>query len=281
MKVISENDLSVLKRSFDVLPHLDTEKLGRIIEIHERLSSTNDRASRLAKDGAVHGVTVVALEQTEGRGQHGRRWHSPPGAGLYVSFVIRPTLSPRLTPAITILSGVAVRDALQSTTSTKLEVKWPNDVLVAEGEHRHKKLAGILVEATSDSFKIDHAVIGIGVNLDRTALPDELKETAVSLEELDAIERSPENILGKVAGALERRLDQAVVDGLAPIARDFTRHAFMLSQKVVVKADGETIEGTLAGIAEDGALLVDTLEGVKTLYRGELQLDRPDPNGKA
>lgn len=274
MKVVSENDLSVLKRSFDLLPHLDTEKLGRIVEIHEQLSSTNDRAARLAKDGAVHGVTVVALEQTEGRGQHGRRWHSPPGAGLYVSFVIRPTLSPRLAPAITILSGVAVRDALQSAVDTKLEVKWPNDVLVAEGEHRHKKVAGILVEATSDSFKIDHAIIGIGVNLDQTALPEELKETAVSLEELGAVERSPETVLGKIAGALERRLDQAVVDGLAPIARDFTRHAFKLKQQVVVKADGDTIEGTLAGIAEDGALLVETPEGARTLYRGELLLER-------
>jgi BirA family biotin operon repressor/biotin-[acetyl-CoA-carboxylase] ligase len=275
MRIVSPDDLAIRARSFDLLPHLDTERLARILEIHERLPSTNDRATDLAREGAVHGVTVVALEQTAGRGQRGRSWHSPPGSGLYVSFVIRPTLSPRLAPALTVLSGLAVRDAIQTLVRTKLEVKWPNDLLVGEGPRYGKKLAGILVEASTDSFKIDYAVIGVGVNLDRADRPDDLASRAISLEELGALERSPALVLGKIAGSLERRLDQAAVDGLAPIARDFTRHAFKRGEHVRITADGEHLEGTLTGIAEDGALLLDTPTGPRTLYRGELALSEP------
>jgi BirA family biotin operon repressor/biotin-[acetyl-CoA-carboxylase] ligase len=272
MKLVSANDLSIRARSFDLLPHLDTERIARILEIHERLSSTNDRAASLAREGAVHGVTVVALEQTAGRGQRGRPWHSPPGSGLYVSFVIRPALSPRLAPALTVLSGLAVRDAVQTIVRTKLEVKWPNDLLIGEGPHYGKKLAGILVEASTDSFKIDHAIIGVGVNLDAVLRPEEIQRRAISAEELGAVDRSPELVLGKIAGALERRLDQAAVDGLAPIARDFTRHTFKRGERITIVADGERLTGTLTGIAEDGALILDTPVGQRTLYRGELEV---------
>jgi BirA family transcriptional regulator, biotin operon repressor / biotin---[acetyl-CoA-carboxylase] ligase len=272
MKVVSADDLAVRARSIDLLPYLDTERLARIVEIHQTIESTNDRASRLAKDGAVHGVTVLALEQTAGRGQRGRTWHSPLG-GLYVSFVIRPTLSPRLAPALTVLSGLALRDAVQTLIRPKLDVKWPNDLLVAEGPHYGKKLAGILVEATTDSFKIDHAIVGIGVNLDDVARPDDLRKRAVSLEELGMSERVLEQVLGKIAGSLERRLDQAAVDGLDPIARDFTRHLFKRGEKVDVNADGERISGVLNGIAEDGALVLETQAGLRTLYRGEIAVE--------
>ncbi len=268
MKLVSDTDLAVRARSFDLLPHLDTERLARIVEIHQRLDSTNDRAAKLAREGAVHGITVLAFEQTAGRGQRGRTWHSPPGTGLYASFLIRPTLTPRLAPALTVLSGLAVRDAVQSLVRTKLEVKWPNDLLVGDGPHRGKKLAGILVEASTDSFKIDHAIIGVGVNLDTVDRPPELRSRAIALEDLGALERSPALVLGRIAGALERRLDQAAVDGLAPIARDFTRHTFRRGERVTISADGERIQGTLTGIAEDGALILETPDGARTLYRG-------------
>jgi BirA family biotin operon repressor/biotin-[acetyl-CoA-carboxylase] ligase len=245
--------------------------MGRIAEIHTRIGSTNDRAMRLAKDGAVHGVTVVALEQTKGRGQYGRTWHSPPGAGLYASFILRPTLSPRLAPALTILAGVAVREAVQPLVPVKLGIKWPNDLLVAEGPLSRRKLGGILVEATTGTFRIEHAVVGVGINLDDVERPAEIAETAASLEALGAHERSPEAVLGRIAGALERRLDQATTDGLAPIARDFTKAAVMRGERVVVTSDGERHEGVMLGIAEDGALLIDTAKGPRTLYRGALE----------
>jgi len=107
---------------------------------YEQLSSTNDLAALMAEHGAAEGCVVVAHAQTSGRGRMGRSWASPPGAGLYVSAILRPARD--VTPLITIAAGVAVADGVQVATGLSPCVKWPNDVYVGP-----RKLAGILAEA--------------------------------------------------------------------------------------------------------------------------------------
>ena len=95
MRIVDAEAPELRARDFDLGPHLSTRTLGRMLEVHAEIESTNARALELARAGAAHGTTVVAVTQTGGRGQRGKRWFSPPGAGLYASFVLRPELPPR------------------------------------------------------------------------------------------------------------------------------------------------------------------------------------------
>jgi BirA family biotin operon repressor/biotin-[acetyl-CoA-carboxylase] ligase len=149
----------------------------------ETAGSTNDIATRLADLGADEGTVVVAETQTAGRGRIGRAWFSPPGAGLYVSVILRPSpgadFSPRENPTalLTLASGVALAEGVQAATGLPAEIKWPNDLIVAK-----RKLAGILAEAAAQGAALHFIVLGFGVNLRPAAYPPELTGRVTSVE---------------------------------------------------------------------------------------------------
>lgn len=283
--------------------YLRTREISRIIEVHRSLKSTNERARELARKGALHGTTVFAHTQTEGRGQRGRTWHSPPGLGLYVSFILRPSpaIPPRKAPTLTLLAGLAVRDAITRSFAIEPVIKWPNDLLAPRGSLYGRKLAGVLVEVAADPLKIDHAVIGVGVNLREGERPAAIAHSATSLE---AIARSMEGIetpktprassldrfqmgrvLAAIAGELEDRLDQAEREGFGAILDDWRHHAAGRGEDVSILLDGETLKGRLEDIGEDGALVLRFGDSTRAFYRGELRLpgapvriDEPGPS---
>lgn len=265
--------MSTSSDAINLGPHLTTRWLGRVIEVHDSLPSTNDRARMLAREGAAHGTVITADTQTQGRGQHQRKWFSPPGLGLYASIIVRPELSPRMAPALTLLTGVAVREAIETFCSTPLRLRWPNDLLVGEpGSHYGKKVCGILVESSMDTFKIDHVVIGVGINVGRADFPEVLNPAAISLVEFTAqpIDRSA--LLAAVCQRLEAKLDLARSEGLAPVAKAWTEYAFGLGEMIDIDDGQRLVHGRLLGIGEDGCLRVETPTGVTDVYRGELQI---------
>lgn len=272
MHVVDDSAPELLARDFDLAPHLGTRALGRLLEVHPRLGSTNARALALARRGAAHGTTVVAVEQTEGRGQRGKRWYSPPGAGLYASVVLRPSLSPRLASALTLVAGVALQQALHDALGVRARLRWPNDLLAAKPGEAPRKISGILVEASADQTRLEHAVLGLGVNLAEPGFPEPLAAAATSLEALTGRAPAAPAVLGPALDALEAALDEVERDGLAPAAERWTARALGLGDRVQVD-DGEgLLEGTLLGIAEDGALRLRTPAGERALYRGELRI---------
>src|SRR5204863_8161954 len=129
----------------------------------------------------AEGTTVAADAQTAGRGRLGRVWFSPPGAGLYVSIVLRPPgdLSTRSNPSafLTLASGVAIAEAVRTATGLPAEIKWPNDVVIGR-----RKLGGILAEAAAQGDRLQHVIVGFGVNLQNTSFPVELADRATSIE---------------------------------------------------------------------------------------------------
>ena len=136
---------------------LYTRAVGRRIVYFQRLSSTMDEAARLAKEGVEEGTVILAEEQTAGRGRFRRAWISQPG-NLYLSIVLRP--SPRGLGCLSMLSGVAVVRAIRKTTALKSTIKWPNDIKM-----RGKKVCGILVESVLEGDLVQHAIVGIGINV--------------------------------------------------------------------------------------------------------------------
>ena len=143
--------------------------------------STNDVAELLAEHGAPEGATVVAFAQTAGRGRFGRTWFSPAGAGLYVSIVCRNEAA---APLLTLAGGVAVAGGIRAATGLPVQIKWPNDIVVADRTRpaRRRKLAGLLAEASSGGDGLQYVILGFGINLRPAAYPPDLADRATSIE---------------------------------------------------------------------------------------------------
>src|SRR5829696_5507314 len=99
--------------------------------------STNDIVQTLAEDGAPHGAVAVAFAQTAGRGRQGRTWFSPPGAGLYMSVLVR---NGAIAPLLTLAGGVAVAEGIRRATGLPPAIKWPNDIVVADSDRKSTRL---------------------------------------------------------------------------------------------------------------------------------------------
>ncbi|MGE5591638.1 MAG: biotin--[acetyl-CoA-carboxylase] ligase, partial [Bacillota bacterium] len=152
-------------------------RLGEPLECHRSLASTNERARALAARGLPEGLTVIAWEQTAGRGRLGRAWTSPPG-GLWMSVLLRPPVAPAEIAGVTLTAAVAVAEAIELTAGVRVGIKWPNDLLV-DG----RKVCGILTELAAEADRVNHVVVGIGINanLDREALPEAAPTPPTSL----------------------------------------------------------------------------------------------------
>jgi BirA family biotin operon repressor/biotin-[acetyl-CoA-carboxylase] ligase len=231
------------------------------------VASTMDLASEAAHAGAPEGVVFCADEQTAGRGRRGRVWSSPPGAGLYLSLVLRPVHDPlgdgRVLPLITLAAGVAVREAIAASTGLLTDLKWPNDVV-----RGRRKLAGILAEGLSIGTPEQAVVLGVGVNVRRSAHPADIDQRALSIEDElgKPIARASllEELLVSLAAWYERlRLGDA--DDILQAWRD----AAPCARGARVEWEGGI--GVTAGIDDAGALLVRTKAGIERVIAGEIQ----------
>jgi BirA family biotin operon repressor/biotin-[acetyl-CoA-carboxylase] ligase len=245
---------------------------GATVQHFAEVDSTNDLALALAASGAPAGTAIVADAQRAGRGRRGRTWFSPPGAGLYLSVVLRPTAGSQLS-LTTLAVGVGVARALRAETSLPIELKWPNDVVIGRP---WRKLAGVLCEATGVGARVDAVIAGVGINVRTAAYPPEIADRATSIEaELGrAIDR--ERLAGVCVAAVMESAALLDGDGAGAILeawREFARAG--LGGALVRWLDqAETRHGTVRDIDADGALLVDAGGRVERLVAGEVQWER-------
>ena len=245
--------------------------MARTLHWFETTGSTNDIAAQLAQRGAAEGTTVVADAQTSGRGRHGRAWFSPPGAGLYVSMVLRPPHSIGLeeNPArlLTLASGVAVAEAVRAVTGLPAEIKWPNDVTV-----RRRKLAGILAESAAQAGALQFVVLGIGVNLRTAAYPPELASRVTSIEAETGRSAERGIVLAEILGALSERYSDLRGRRFDAILSAWRRLALSLpSAPVEWDSPKGTVCGRAEGIDETGALLVNIGGTIERVVAGEVR----------
>ena len=242
---------------------------------HASVPSTMDVAAALASDGAAHGVVVAAEEQTAGRGRRGASWASPPGAGLYFSFIARPgsqapgpksqvpSPKPHQAPLslITLAAGIGVREGIAAASGLAPDLKWPNDVMVGR-----RKLAGILAEGLAIGTRHQAIVIGVGVNVRPAAYPPEIAARATSIEgELGrAVDR--DTLFAAILDALSHRL--AALDQRPGDILQAWRAASPSAIGTRVEWDGHS--GLTSGIDDTGALLVKTSAGIERIIAGEL-----------
>lgn len=240
-------------------------KLGRGVEYHARIDSTQDRARELATNLGtaitVPGV-VVANEQLAGRGTGDRVWVAPSGTSLLASWIFPLAASARSLPGTaSLLAGVAVVRALDALGVTGSMLKWPNDVQFAG-----RKAAGVLAHATSGGLPT--LVIGIGINVHQSAeeFPEALRKRSTSL----ALEDGRVDRL-ELLSRLTRELVQ-VMEGEDPTALPQwrSRSTIIGKQVLVERPGGPSLSGVALDLAPDGALLIQTAYGPERILAGEV-----------
>lgn len=179
---------------------------GKKFHHYEAVDSTNAEALRRAKTGGEEGEIFIADRQTDGRGRMGRKWESPAGKNIYISFLLKPKLPPPKAPLLTLVAGEAVFETLSSLLpdplKSQLKIKRPNDLYLQD-----KKVAGILTEAGSTKDKIDWVVAGIGINVnsDPSDFSSEVRKIATSLKIVTGKEVDRGKIISTLVEAFERR----------------------------------------------------------------------------
>jgi BirA family transcriptional regulator, biotin operon repressor / biotin---[acetyl-CoA-carboxylase] ligase len=234
----------------------------------ETIESTNTEALNQAKRGADEGLCVVARQQTKGRGRHGRVWVSEKDAGLFFSVVLRPKIETRFLPLVTLMSGTAVHDALETLYPIDCDIKWVNDIHVSG-----RKICGILAE-TCDTPTGLAIVVGIGINLKSTNFPPEIAATATSVEAETGQIPDAEILLQKLTFLLsEYREIFYGAGGAEKIRAEWTRRSsYAFGKRVRIVLENETIHGTTQGIEENGALRIELESGeIRIVHAGDVE----------
>lgn len=243
-------------------------RIGRAVEFHPEIGSTNDRARELVEgDGA--GIAVVTDLQTAGRGRQGRRWVSPSGVNLMVSVGIRPRVAARDAGLLGAAVALAVADACRPWAD--LRVRWPNDLVTDEGA----KVAGLLLETAVVGDEIALAVIGVGINVNwaRSEMPVEIRPYATSLRELAGAPVDRVDLLRVLLAALDEGIARLEA-GDAPVER-LRAISWLDGRDLDIDTGDGLVSGTGAGLADDGSLLLDTPDGRLALAHGEVRRVRP------
>ena len=238
----------------------------------ETIGSTNLEAIRQAKAGAKEGLCVIAREQTAGRGRLDRTWHSPRDAGLYLSILLRPLLPMNAWPLLTLMAALAVVDAIFKSSGARVDIKWPNDICINE-----RKLCGILSETVETPVGLA-AVIGIGINLDAAAVPEELRATATSISQVTGKQPAVEELLNELLKACAERYEVLQgADGGEHTIREWCANSSYATQRAVrVSLGADSFEGITRGLETDGALRVETSNGqIRIVRAGDVTAVRP------
>jgi BirA family biotin operon repressor/biotin-[acetyl-CoA-carboxylase] ligase len=255
-----------------VVPRLRTRWLGHALHWMEETDSTNRVAQELARAGAAAGTAVIAEGQTGGRGRLGRSFFSPPYLNLYTSIVLRPGGSTLDAQAHVLAAAVAVADAVAGVVGSPepVEIKWPNDVLLAG-----LKVSGILLELGAETTRVAYLVLGIGVNLnvERESFPEEFRARACSLRSFLGAPVDRVAFTQSLYEHLESTLERCAAQGLAGVLPDFERWFRMRGRRVRVAGAGpDVLEGVALGVDASGALRLGLGSGETRVLAGDVTL---------
>ena len=251
-----------------------TEPLNWSIATEQSATSTSDLAKRAAANGAPSGYAFLAIEQTAGRGRHGRHWNSQKG-GMYLSVLLRPSVPVDQWFALSFAASLAVLEVVRSQLATHLSLaempqtglKWPNDVIVAGG-----KVSGILLEVEGKAL-----IVGSGVNIAPVGQVGSQNIAPIALADIwpDGAHDLPQPY--DFATAYLDRLafwyDRFCQSGFGPIRDTWLENALFLGQQVAVQCDAKVLSGVFHDLGMDGTmLLLDDLGQTRHITTGDVKL---------
>jgi BirA family biotin operon repressor/biotin-[acetyl-CoA-carboxylase] ligase len=235
--------------------HLRRLKVTTTVDLLPTVDSTNSEAERRLAAGQEAPFAVLAQAQTAGRGRLGRRWHSGTAGNLYLSLAFRPFIDPARLKPFTLWMGLAVCAHVEAATGVKLGLKWPNDLLSADG----RKVAGMLTEARLDADNVRELVFGLGLNVAGAArdFPPELRTIAGSLALAGAKGLDPSQVAAEVVAALLEAWEAFTDDRWRKEFRArWARYDTLVGKSVRVGLRGDPVAGVVDGVDDEGSLIL-------------------------
>jgi BirA family biotin operon repressor/biotin-[acetyl-CoA-carboxylase] ligase len=238
---------------------------GYALKKFAEIDSTNEEARRMAMAGEHGPVWIAAERQTAGRGRRGRHWVSPPG-NLAATLLLRPECAPGEAAQLSFVAALAAAGAVECLAHTsRIEVKWPNDVL-ADG----RKIAGVLLEsASSGSGFVDWLAVGIGINL--ASHPEQVEFPATSLAALGEPVPAADDALSLLASFWTKWYEEWTAKGFEPIRDAWLARAAQIGGRIRARLETGETSGVFEGIDQTGALILrETQDRTRIIAAGEV-----------
>jgi BirA family biotin operon repressor/biotin-[acetyl-CoA-carboxylase] ligase len=238
------------------------------IEVHNIIDSTNNYLLRRLPNSVSQGQVCLSEYQDAGRGRRGRKWISPFGSQIYLSMYWRLEQGLSAAMGLSLVTALAVSDAIKECCDIQVELKWPNDVYI-----NGVKLAGILIDLEGQPLEQSHSVIGIGLNVDMpTSAAQEIDQawTDLSAHTSNILDRNM--ISASLIKCLWQRLKQYEEEGVTNMLEEWHLHDLYLDKKVKLLTGEKVIKGTCRGVNQQGALQLEINGIIKTIYGGEVSL---------
>ena len=234
---------------------LKTKIIGRHVVSLDTVASTMDEAFRLGMEGVPEGTIICAEAQSKGRGRLGRGWVSPKGKGIYFSLILRPKFTLAQMAQLTLMSAVALSQALEKNAHVKTQIKWPNDLLVG-----NRKLAGILTELRAEMDQVKFVVIGMGLNVNASSQQLVPEATSLRIETDETHNRVI--VMRDILESLESWYTILQTEGFAPVLNEWKKRSATLKKRVSVRDPNGAVEGLAIDLDHDGGLLIRQDSGV-------------------
>ena len=252
-KLISNSEMLL---PWEITANLKTKIIGQHAYYFDTIDSTQNQALRMADDASHNGSVIIAAKQTGGKGRGGRKWISPKG-GIWLSVILQPKFDISITTLFPIASALALSIAIEKTFSIKPELKWPNDLTI-----KGKKIAGMLVDVSLESNRIENLVLGVGINFDVNVKQIEklLKDTpnfygvATLADQKKKIR--PIQLVQTFLVELEKIYKLLNTKQIENIIFEWTSRSSTIGKNVELNTMDSKIKGKAIRIDKDGALVV-------------------------
>jgi BirA family transcriptional regulator, biotin operon repressor / biotin---[acetyl-CoA-carboxylase] ligase len=241
---------------------------GWLIHRYDSVASTMEVASQLAQYGARERTVVVSTEQTAGRGRGGRSWRAEAGSAVFATLILRPPVAARRLSTLPLVAGVAVAEAIERIAGCTVWLKWPNDVWLGV-DADFAKVAGVLLTTSLRGNTVDHALVGIGINVRDGG--QSLPPGATTIQSATGINAAPDEVLQVMLERFAEAYAAFVAADGRPSLDAWRARAALLGEEVTLEDAGRTRTGTFVGVAADGALLIqEPGQAIRKIVAGDL-----------
>ena len=253
---------------WEITQNLDTKLLGKRVFYFDTIDSTQTFAAKIASNHNENGTIIVSKYQTGGKGRMKRKWESPSG-GIWMSIVIQPEFNISYVTLVPIATSLALCLAIEKTLKIKPKLKWPNDVLLKE-----KKVAGILLDTSIQSNKIESLVLGIGINfkINPQKLENSIKKTPnfYGVDTLVKKNEKPITLVKQFLYELENIFHLINSGHTRKIITEWTMRSSTIGKNISMTINGGKITGNAVKLDNDGALIISKGQKNRRLLVGDI-----------
>lgn len=263
-------DNTKLLLPWEITTNLNTKWIGKRVYYFDSIDSTQAQAIKMANNKKENGTVIIAEKQTSGKGRLGRKWMSPKG-GIWISLIFHPEFNITATMLFPVAVSLALSNAIEKSTNIKPKLKWPNDVTI-----NGKKIAGILVDISMESNRIESLVLGVGINFDvNTKQIEKVLKKSPNFYGADSIKKNDKNaqpltLVQTFLKELENIYEYLNTSKFEEIVKEWTKRSSTIGNEVAISDGNEIIKGKAVRIDHDGALVIVSKSKTKRVMVGDV-----------